>query len=180
MSRLAKKTLVIPLGVNVSMKEGIVTFQGSQGTISQNFDPILVSVELNSEILVNRVNDTKMAKAKQGLYWTLFRNHLQGVSSGFEKKLELQGVGYRWEIKGAVLVCTVGFSHLVEFQIPEGVTLEQPVPNTIVVKGYDKQQVGQVAANIRMIKPPEPYKGKGIRYSGEVILLKEGKSSGKK
>lgn len=181
MSRLAKKSLPIPNGVTVTVENGIATFKGALGTIAQDFDAVLITPVLEGEgLMVNRSDDSKEAKAKQGLYWALFRNHLTGVSVGFEKKLEIQGIGYRWEVKGTVLNCTVGFSHPVTFTDTEGVTLEQPAPNTVVVKGFDKQIVGQVAANIRFIKPPEPYKGKGIRYVGEIIRLKEGKSAGKK
>lgn len=181
MSRLAKKSLPIPNGVTVTVENGVVQFKGSLGSISQDFD--LNNIELvvdNSAVSVNRKNDSKDAKAKQGLYWALVRNHLQGVSTGFQKQLEIQGIGYRWEVKGQNLNCTVGFSHPVSFTAPEGITLEQPAANTVLVKGIDRQLVGQVAANIRFIKKPEPYKGKGIRYTGEVVRLKEGKSAGKK
>ncbi len=181
MSRLAKKSLPIPNGVTVTVENGIATFKGSLGTLVQDYDANLISPVVEGEgLMVNRLEDIKEAKAKQGLYWALFRNHLTGVSAGFEKKLEILGIGYRWEAKDRVLTCTVGFSHLVTFDVPEGITLEQPAANTIIVKGIDRQLVGQVAANIRFIKRPEPYKGKGIRYSGEVVRLKEGKSSGKK
>lgn len=181
MSRLAKKSLPIPNGVTVTVENGITTFKGVLGTLSQEYDINLIQPIMEGEgIFVNRLNDTKEAKAKQGLYWALFRNHLTGVSTGFVKQLEVQGIGYRWEVKGQNLNCTVGFSHPVSFVAPEGVTLEQPVANTVVVKGIDRQLVGQVAANIRFIKKPEPYKGKGIRYTGEVVRLKEGKGSGKK
>lgn len=181
MSRLAKKHLPIPNGVTVTVENGVATFKGTLGTLTQDFDAVLISPVVEAEgVLVNRLNDSKEARAKQGLYWALFRNNLTGVSTGFEKKLELLGIGYRWEVKGQILNCTVGFSHPVVFNIPDGVILEQPAANAVVVKGIDRQLVGQVAANIRFIKKPEPYKGKGIRYSGEVIRLKEGKSSGKK
>jgi len=181
MSRLAKKSLPIPNGVTITVENGIVAFKGNLGIIEQEFDINLISIVVeNNSITINRKNDLKEAKAKQGLYWALVRNHLTGVSVGFEKKLEIQGIGYRWEIKGESLVCTVGFSHLVTFVDTQGVKLEQPSPNTIIVKGFNKQVVGQVAANIRAIKPPEPYKGKGIRYVNEFVRLKEGKSAGKK
>lgn len=181
MSRLAKKSLPIPNGVTVTVENGIASFKGSLGTITQDYDATLIAPIVDGEgVLVNRTSDSKEAKAKQGLYWALFRNHLKGVSEGFTKSLEIQGVGYRWEVKGQALNCTVGFSHPVSFEAPEEVTLEQPAANTVVVKGIDRQIVGQVAANIRFIKKPEPYKGKGIRYVGEVVRLKEGKSAGKK
>lgn len=181
MSRLAKKPLPIPSGVTATVENGIATFKGSLGILTQDYDTVLIApIVENGGLLVNRLTDTKEAKAKQGLYWALFRNHLTGVSTGFTKQLEIQGIGYRWEVKGQNLNCTVGFSHPVTFTASEGVTLEQPAPNTVTVKGIDRQLVGQVAANIRFIKKPEPYKGKGIRYVGEIIRLKEGKSSGKK
>ncbi|MGL4394432.1 MAG: 50S ribosomal protein L6 [Brevinema sp.] len=181
MSRLAKKSLPIPSGVTVTVENGIATFKGALGTIAQDFDSKLIAPVVEADgILVNRTSDLKEAKAKQGLYWALFRNHLTGVSTGFVKQLEIQGVGYRWDAKdGKNLNATVGFSHPVSYTAPEGITLEQPSANIVVVKGFDKQVVGQVAANIRSIKKPEPYKGKGIRYVGEVVRLKEGKS-GKK
>ncbi|MGL4389188.1 MAG: 50S ribosomal protein L6 [Brevinema sp.] len=181
MSRLAKKSLPIPNGVTVTVENGIATFKGALGTIAQDFDStLIVPVVEKEELFVNRNCDLKDAKAKQGLYWALFRNHLTGVSTGFTKQLEIQGVGYRWDGKdGKNLNCTVGFSHPVSYSAPEGIVLEQPSANIIIVKGFDKQVVGQVAANIRAIKKPEPYKGKGIRYVGEVVRLKEGKS-GKK
>ncbi len=181
MSRLAKKSLPIPNGVTVTVENGIATFKGGLGTITQDYDANCIAPVTEGEgLLVNRTNDSKDAKSKQGLYWALFRNHLTGVSAGFEKQLEIQGIGYRWEVKGSDLNCTVGFSHPVVFHAPEGVTLTQLTPQTISVKGIDRQQVGQVAANIRFIKKPEPYKGKGIRYVGEIVRLKEGKSAGKK
>lgn len=181
MSRLAKKPLLIPNGVAVTVENGNLIFKGTLGTITQEFDTVLISPVVDANgVLVNRLNDTKDAKAKQGLYWALFRNHLTGVSVGFEKKLEILGVGYRWEVKDQTLNCTVGFSHPVTFVAPDGAKLEQLGPNSISVKGIDRQLVGQVAANIRFIKRPEPYKGKGIRYAGEIIRLKEGKSAGKK
>lgn len=182
MSRLAKKSLPIPNGVTVTVENGIAIFKGSLGTINQEFDNVLIAPIVEADgLLVNRTNDSKDAKAKQGLYWALFRNHLLGVSAGFEKQLEIQGIGYRWEVKDAkALNCTVGFSHPVSYQAPEGIKLEQPSANIVVVKGFDKQVVGQSAANIRAIKKPEPYKGKGIRYVGEFVRLKEGKSGGKK
>ncbi len=181
MSRLAKKSLPIPNGVTVTVENGIASFKGSLGTIAQDYDANLISPVVEGDgLMVNRLNDTKEAKAKQGLYWALFRNHLTGVSAGFEKQLEIQGIGYRWEVKGSDLNCTVGFSHPVSFTAPAEVKLEQPSPNIVSVKGIDRQIVGQVAANIRFIKKPEPYKGKGIRYVGEVVRLKEGKSAGKK
>ncbi|MGL4367135.1 MAG: 50S ribosomal protein L6 [Brevinemataceae bacterium] len=181
MSRLAKKSLPIPNGASVKIENGVVVFNGTLGSISQDFDQNLITpVVDDAGVLVKRNNDSKEARAKQGLYWVLFKNHLAGVSQGFEKQLEIQGVGYRWEVKGQNLHCLVGFSHPVIFEATQDVKLEQPSPNIIVVKGINKQIVGQVAANIRFIKKPEPYKGKGIRYVGEVVRLKEGKGSGKK
>lgn len=181
MSRLAKKPLPIPSGVSVTVENGAVSFKGPLGTIVQSYDTGLIKLRVEDTMcFVDRSFDSKEARAKQGLYWALFRNALTGVSVGFVKKLEIQGIGYRWEVKGKELHCSVGFSHPVIFKFPEEVTLEQPAANQIHVKGFDKQIVGQVAANIRFIKPPEPYKGKGIRYQDEIVRLKEGKSGGKK
>ncbi|MGL5254961.1 MAG: 50S ribosomal protein L6 [Brevinema sp.] len=181
MSRLANKSLPIPSGVTVTVENGIFSVKGSLGEIKQDFDAARVKISVdNNAVVVGRVNDERESRALQGLYWSLVRNALTGVSEGFTRGLEIQGVGYRWEVKESKINLTVGFSHPVSFVIPSGVTVEQPSPAQLLVKGFDKQLVGQVAANIRFIKPPEPYKGKGIRYSGEVVRLKEGKSGGKK
>lgn len=181
MSRLANKSLPIPSGVSVVVENGIFTAKGSLGEVKQQFDTSYVKISsADNAVTVGRVNDESESRAMQGLYWALVRNALHGVSQGFVKNLEIQGVGYRWEAKGGEINLTVGFSHPVKFIIPEGVKIEQPSPSQLVIKGVDRQFVGQVAANIRFIKPPEPYKGKGIRYAGEVVRLKEGKSGGKK
>ncbi len=179
MSRLAKKTLIIPDGVKVSVKNGVFFIEGKLGKLQMpfltNFVDIIIS---GKEIRVERKGDTNNFKACQGLYWRLIRNLIMGVSEGFSKILSIQGLGYKWEIKGKELILTVGFSKPAVFKIPDGVTLKLETPPTsLVISGCDKQLVGQVAANIRMVRPPEPYKGKGIRYQNERIKLKEGKTA---
>jgi large subunit ribosomal protein L6 len=178
MSRLAKKGLVIPDGVKVSVQGNKYLVEGKLGKIQQDFLSHYVDISVQEkEVMVNRKGDSNVHRASQGLYWSLIRNSIMGVSQGFSKTLLIQGLGYKWELKGKDLVLTVGFSKPAVYKIPEGVILKVENLNTLVVSGHDKHLVGQVAANIRAIKPPEPYKGKGVRYSDEQIKLKEGKSA---
>lgn len=177
MSRLAKKPIVLPSGVNVKVESDTVVVEGKLGKLSQVFQPYYVSIEVAEGKVMVKPKDVYGAAAYAGLYWALVRNMVKGVSEGFSKQLTIQGLGYKWELKGTKLVCTVGFSHPVEFTPPQGITLALENNNTVLkVSGVDKQLVGQVAANIRGIKPPEPYKGKGIRYVNEHVRLKEGKT----
>ena len=165
----------IPSGVQVSISEQHVSVKGSKGTLEHNVHP-LVEVQQQDNMLVFKPRAEQMgAIAQTGTTRAVLRNLLTGVSKGFEKKLELVGVGYRAQAQGKVLNLTLGFSHPVSYQLPEGVTAETPSQTEILVKGMDKQKVGQVAAEIRGYRPPEPYKGKGVKYADEHIIRKEAK-----
>ncbi len=178
MSRIAKKPLIIPAGVKVGLSDNTVLVEGKLGKLEQTFRSDFIEVKVSDNcIFVNRRGDSKEYRALQGLYYRLFTNMIKGVQEGFSKTLILQGIGYKMELKGNKLVLTVGFSHTVEFNVPQGISLKLENPQTLVVSGIDKQLVGQVAANIRAIKPPEPYKGKGIRYLNEKVKIKEGKTA---
>jgi len=175
LSRIAKKPVVIPAGVDVSMSGTNMAVKGKLGQLQQEMHA-LVAVKIdNGSILFDVVNDTKEAKALSGTMRALAQNMVTGVSDGFVRQLKMVGVGYRASVQGNKLNIAAGFSHPVAVEFPEGITIETPSNTEILVKGFDKQKVCQVAANIRAIRPPEPYKGKGIRYADEVIILKEGK-----
>lgn len=178
MSRIGKNPITIPAGVEVKIEGHTVTVKGPKGTLTQEFLPYVNIEQEGTEIKVTIDNEAH--GNIHGLTRTLINNMVIGVTDGFEKTLEVNGVGYRAQKQGNKLVLTVGFSHPVEIEEVEGITIDVPNPNTIVVKGIDKQLVGQVAANIREKKEPEPYKGKGIKYAGERIIRKEGKAGGKK
>lgn len=178
MSRIGKNPIAIPQGVEVKIDDHIVTVKGPKGTLSQEFLKD-VNIEMNdNNIVVTLVNEK--AGNIHGLTRTLIANMVTGVTEGYEKALEINGVGYRAQKQGDKLVLTLGYSHPVEVEAPEGITIDVPSQNSIIVKGIDKQLVGQVAANIREYRLPEPYKGKGIKYAGEHIRRKEGKAGGKK
>ncbi|URA09053.1 50S ribosomal protein L6 [Thermospira aquatica] len=177
MSRLAKKPIVLPSGVTVKVEVDTVTVEGKLGKLTQTYLPYYVSIEVVDGKVMVKPKEVFGAAAYTGLYWAIIRNMVKGVSEGFSKQLTIQGLGYKWELRGTKLVCTVGFSHPVEFTPPQGITLALENNNTVLkVSGIDKHLVGQVAANIREIKPPEPYKGKGIRYVNEHVRIKEGKT----
>ena len=179
MSRIGRKPIVIPGGVTVTVDGSTVKVKGPKGELSRTFEPSMkVRVE-NNEVLVERPNDDKRERALHGLTRALIANMVTGVTDGFKKTLEIVGVGYRAEKKGKNLVVSVGYSHPVNYPEPDGITLTTPAPTTIVVEGVDKQKVGQVAAELREFRPPEPYKGKGIRYQGEQVRRKAGKTAGK-
>lgn len=176
MSRIGKQPVVIPAGVEVTVDGSKVTVKGPKGTLTNTFNSdISIKVEGN-EILVTRPSDDKDHRALHGLTRTLVNNMVVGVTTGYEKKLEVLGVGYRVQKQGTNLVMNLGYSHQVIIPEEDGITIEVPNPTEIIVKGADKQQVGQMAAVIRSKRPPEPYKGKGIRYSGEYVRRKEGKA----
>ena len=179
MSRIGKQPIPIPSGVTITVDPDFVTVAGAKGTLKQFTMPGVTVAANGSEAIVTRVNDDAPNRAKHGLMRTLVNNMVLGVSTGFNKKLEINGVGYRVAMQGADLKFNLGFSHDVIYKLPQGITavIEQ---NTITVNGIDKQQVGQVAAEIRALKKPEPYKGKGIKYAGERILRKSGKSGKEK
>jgi large subunit ribosomal protein L6 len=177
MSRIGKQPIPIPGGVTVEVKDSVVQVKGPSGTLSQAVDPdITVAVE-DGEVRVTRPSDQREHRALHGLYRSLVANMVEGVTNGFEKRLEIQGVGYRAALKGSGLELQLGFSHPVDFPAPEGITFEVPAPNRISIKGIDKQLVGETAARIRRIRKPEPYKGKGIRYEGEYVRKKAGKAA---
>ena len=175
MSRIGKLPIAIPSGVTITIEPDEVTVAGSKGTLKQFTMPDITVTQENGEVLIKRANDDPKIRAKHGLMRALINNMVQGVSTGFSKKLEINGVGYRVAAQGAGLKLNLGFSHDVIFNLPTGITAAVDA-NTITVTGISKQQVGQVAAEIRALKKPEPYKGKGIKYEGERIIRKSGKS----
>jgi large subunit ribosomal protein L6 len=176
MSRIGKMPVDMPSGVDVKVDGAHVTVKGSKGELSRQFnDRVSFSIE-DGVITVVREDDTRESRALHGLSRALLANMVHGVSEGFSKVLEIQGVGYRASLKGSDIELLVGFSHPVEVKAPKGITFEVPEPTRIVVSGIDKEQVGQVAADIRKVRPPEPYKGKGIRYAGEYVRRKAGKA----
>ena len=176
MSRIGRKPIVIPAGVEVSVNGHDVTVKGTKGTLNSKIHPLMTVKVENGEILVTRPNDEKEARSLHGLTRTNISNMVEGVVNGFEKKLEVQGVGYRVAKQGSSLVMNLGFSHQVIVNETDDIKIEAPDANTIIIKGIDKQKVGQFAAEVREKRPPEPYKGKGIRYAGEHIIRKEGKA----
>jgi large subunit ribosomal protein L6 len=179
MSRVGRKPIPIPKGVRVEKSNGVIKVSGPKGELTAQVHP-RIEVEISSDqILVKRKSDARIDKALHGLWRALINNMIVGVTEGYAKKLEIVGIGYRAELKGKALVLYLGYSHPIIFIPPDGVKIEVPQPTNIVVSGIDKQLVGQVAAKIRSFRPPEPYKGKGIRYEGEVIRMKAGKAAGK-
>ena len=180
MSRIGKAPIDVPGGVDVSIADGTVTVRGPNGTLSRVVPGEIVVRQDGTTLLVERPNDERENRALHGLTRTLMANMVQGVTGGFSKELEIVGVGYRAEAQGPDKIrLALGFSHPVIVEAPTGVTFEVPQPTRVIVKGIDKEKVGQVAANIRSIRKPEPYKGKGVRYAGERVLRKAGKA-GKK
>jgi large subunit ribosomal protein L6 len=175
MSRIGRKPIEIPAGVNVSVDPGRVMVNGPLGELAQAVPQRMTIERDGDELVVKRPTDRGEDRALHGLTRTLIANMVEGVTKGFERRLEVQGVGYRAALRGTALELNVGFSHSVVKEAPAGITFEVPGPTQIVVKGVDKQQVGQVAAEIRRVRPPEPYKGKGIRYAGEFVRRKVGK-----
>ncbi len=181
MSRIGRKPIPIPQNVKVAVEgANTVVVEGPKGRLSLQVSPRMNIVVEDSQVRVERPTDLKMDRALHGLYRSLINNMVIGVTNGYKKELELVGVGYKAQVKGNVLVLEVGFSHPVNYSIPEDVKISTPKPTQIVIEGIDKQKVGQVAAEIRKIRPPEPYKGKGIKYVGERIRRKAGKAAGKK
>ncbi len=177
MSRVGQMPVPVPDGVEIEITPGRVRAKGPLGTLEANF-PAVIDVKTEDNILhLVRPSESREHKAFHGLARSLVANVVHGVSSGFSKTLEIQGVGYRAQLQGETLVLQVGYSHPVEFPAPEGIEFEVPAPTRVVVKGPSKELVGQIAANIRKVRPPEPYKGKGIRYEGEAIRRKVGKAA---
>lgn len=176
MSRIGRKPIAIPSGVDIKVEDGLVTVKGPKGVLNQDISTDMTIVMEEGNLLVQRPSDQKNHRSLHGLTRALIANMVEGVTNGYEKKLEMVGVGYRAQMQGSKLVINIGFSHPVELDPPEGISFEVPAPTKISVKGINKQQVGDVAARIREIRKPEPYKGKGIRYEGEKVRRKAGKS----
>ena len=180
MSRIGRMPIAIPAGVTVTLDGNVITVKGAKETLTREIHPNMhVAVE-NNEIIVTRPNDEKQNRALHGLTRSLIHNMVVGVTEGFKKELEVNGVGYRVAKQGKDLVMNLGFSHQVTMSEIPGITIEGPGPNKIIISGPDKQKVGQFAAEVREKRPPEPYKGKGIKYADEHIRRKEGKTGGKK
>lgn len=177
MSRVGKQPVIVPQGVEVAIEGSHVSVQGPKGTLDARFDADLGIALVDGEILVTRPTDQPRHRALHGLTRSLIANMVEGVSAGFERSLEIHGVGYRAQQKGAMVEFSVGYSNPVPFEAPEGIELVVESPTLVHVRGIDKQAVGEVAARIRRIRPPEPYKGKGIRYRGEQVRRKAGKAA---
>ena len=179
MSRIGRKPIAIPAGVEVKLADGVATVKGPKGTLTQAIHPNMKVEVADGQILVTRPDDEKENRALHGLTRALLNNMVEGVTNGFSKQLDVNGVGYRVQKQGKDLVMTLGYSHLVTVSEIPGITIDVPGPNTIIIRGADKQLVGRFAAEVREKRPPEPFKGKGIKYADEVIRRKEGKTGGK-
>ena len=181
MSRIGRAPITVPAGVEISIADNnVVTVKGAKGTLTQQFNANMAIALENGVLTVSRPNDLKENRALHGLTRTLINNMIVGVTEGFKKELDVNGVGYRVAKEGTKLVMNLGFSHQVIMEEKDGITIEVPGPNKIIISGADKQKVGQFAAEVREKRPPEPYKGKGIKYVDEVIRRKAGKTGGKK
>lgn len=177
MSRIGRMPITVPAGVTIEVgTDNLVTVKGPKGSLTKKLHGDMIIKQENGAIEVQRPSEIKKHKALHGLTRTLLNNMILGVTEGFKKELEINGVGYRAQMQGKTLVMNLGYSHNVEMNAPEGITVEVPNPNSIIVSGTDKQAVGQYAAEIREKRPPEPYKGKGIKYVAERIIRKEGKA----
>lgn len=175
MSRVAKNPVAVPSGVEVKIEPGKVSVKGPKGALEQNLHPLVTVKQEGNLLKFERANDSMLARAVSGTTRALVNNMVTGVSKGFEKKLTIIGVGYRAAVQGKKLNLTLGYSHPIAYDIPAGITIEAPDQTNLVVKGADRQLVGQVAAEIRGFRPPEPYKGKGVRYLDEQVAKKEAK-----
>ena len=181
MSRIGRMPITVPAGVEVTVAAGnVVTVKGPKGTLTETFHSEMIINQEGNVITVARPNDMAAFRSLHGLTRTMLNNMVVGVEKGFEKTLEIKGVGYKAKKEGKKLVMDLGFSHQVIMEEIEGIEIDVPAPDKIIVKGINKQVVGQFAANVRAKRPPEPYKGKGVRYANEVVRLKEGKTGGKK
>lgn len=180
MSRIGRMPIAIPAGVTVEVNGNVVKAKGPKGELTKTMHPDMIIEVEGNEVLVKRPSEDKLHKSLHGLTRTLVHNMVVGVSEGYKKELDVVGVGYRVAMEGKKLVMNIGFSHQVTVEPIDGITIEAPAPNKIIISGLDKQMVGQFAADVRKKRPPEPYKGKGIRYTGEVVRRKEGKTGAKK
>lgn len=181
MSRIGKRPITVPAKVQITLDGAKIVVKGPKGELSREL-PVNIQVAQDGETLnVNRIDDSRVSRQLHGLCRTLVANMVEGVSTGFQRRLEIQGVGYRAALQGRNLVLSMGYSHQVQIPPPEGIQFAVENPTNVIVSGYDKEIVGNTAARIRAVRPPEPYKGKGIRYAGEVVLRKAGKTGkGKK
>lgn len=179
MSRIGKKPIMIPKGVTIDTKGNSIKVKGPKGELESNFDSRLGFEIKDSELIITRPNDTKEIKALHGLSRAIVQNMVNGVTKAYQKTLDIVGVGYRAELKGKNLLLNIGYSHPIYFIPPDGIALQTPTQTQIIITGIDKQLVGLVASKIRSIRQPEPYKGKGIKYSDEQIIRKAGKTAGK-
>jgi large subunit ribosomal protein L6 len=175
MSRIGRLPISVPSGVTVTLDGPSITVKGPRGELRRDLHPDMLVAQEDGRLLVSRPDEDKFHRQLHGLTRTLVANMVEGVTNGYEKRLEIQGVGYRAALRGSSVELLLGFSHPVVVDPPAGIEFEIPAPTQIIVRGIDKQSVGQVAANIRRLRPPEPYKGKGIRYAGEVVRRKVGK-----
>ena len=180
MSRIGRKPISLPKGVEIKIDGSLISVKGSKGTLEMQVMPQINVSQEDANLIVSRQSEIKTVRAAHGMTRAILNNMVTGVNSGFEKVLEIVGVGYRAQMQGKNLVLSLGFSHPVELVPPEGIEFACESPIKIVVRGIDRQLVGQVASNIRGYRPPEPYKGKGIRYSGEYVIRKAGKAGAKK
>jgi large subunit ribosomal protein L6 len=176
-SRIGKLPIEVPSGVEVRVEGTLATVKGPKGTLAQTIPTRILVRQEGNQLLVERPDDERETRSLHGLVRSLMANMVEGVTKGFEKQLEIQGVGYRVQAQGSDLVFSLGYSHQIPVKAPEGVTFEVASPTRFSVKGIDKQQVGQVAADIRRLRKPDPYKGKGVRYAGEVVRRKAGKTA---
>ncbi len=179
MSKIGRQPISVPAGVKIAIEDSNITVEGAKGKLSFTYSSLMSVKEENSSIIVKPVSNDKLAKALFGTTRSIINNMVKGVTEGFKKELDIVGVGYKAQIKGKKLVLQIGFSHPVEMDIPEEIKVSVPAATKIIVEGIDKVKVGQFAANVRKIYPPEPYKGKGIRYSSELVRKKLGKAMAK-
>ena len=180
MSRIGKAPVAVPNGVTVTLKDGnVISVKGPKGELTRSLPAAMSVKQENGQVTVTRPSDEEAHKSLHGLTRTLISNMVEGVTKGFSKNLELVGVGYKAEVRAYGLQLALGYSHPIEYRAPQGIKLTAPVPTQIVVEGANKEVVGQVAAEIRSLRPPEPYKGKGVKYAGEQIRRKAGKAGGK-
>jgi len=177
MSRIANNPVVLPDGIEVNIIDSTITMKGGKGELTHSIHPSVTVKQEDNKLVMGTIENTRSARSMAGTTRALLQNLVTGVSEGFERKLEIIGIGYRAQAQGKLLNLTLGYSHPIDFEIPDGISIDTPSQTELVVKGIDKQKVGQVAAEIRAFRPPEPYKGKGVRYSDERVIRKEVKKA---